>query len=340
VTCDRICATRLMPNVRTCPKGLVFISCGQVTVTEKQLGKDVCALVERLTPYIGYFAENQGSLEAMTKYILANLDKAIGLIAIMHPRGTVTYTDETGEHHQHVRASVWIEQEIAIAAYITQLLGREINLLCYAHRDIVMREGVRAYLPLNPIPFTDDAEIINDLTGRLPSWKATPRPDNVPVVPDARTESARFADEAAQAKQSFLRAIGMELGSLEEQIESLKNAVDTRPPLGARGVSQRHTLALRTSVYSTQLGKLKQVDDPLVLSVMNFYSDLDALQQVVDNTNAAGDAYDVSDAHDGTRGKTTPVLEAAVVVLKKQISTSLTALEKLRGELKSGGYSG
>jgi|SRR5271156_697880 len=178
-----------MPTVPTYPKGLVFISCGQVTLAEKQLGKDVCALVEKLTPYIGYFAENQGSLEALTKYILANLDKAIGLIAIMHPRGSVTYTDETGERHEHVRASVWIEQEIAIAAYITQLLGREINILCYAHRDIILkREGMRAYLPLNPIPFTDDAEIISDLTARLPSWKAAPRPPSVPEVLNARIE--------------------------------------------------------------------------------------------------------------------------------------------------------
>ena len=173
-----------MPTVPTYPKGLVFISCGQVTLAEKQLGKDVCALVEKLTPYIGYFAENQGSLEALTKYILANLDKAIGLIAIMHPRGSVTYTDETGERHEHVRASVWIEQEIAIAAYITQLLGREINILCYAHRDIILkREGMRAYLPLNPIPFTDGAEIISDLTDRLPRWKPTPRPSSSPEVP-------------------------------------------------------------------------------------------------------------------------------------------------------------
>ncbi len=174
-----------MPTVRTYPKGLVFISCGQLTVAEKQLGKDVCARIERLIPHIGCSAGKQGSLEALTKYILANLDEAVGLIAIMHPRGTVTYTAETGEQHQHIRASVWIEQEIAIAAHITQLRGREINIPCYAHRNIIIkREGMRAYLPLNPIPFTDDAEIISDLTARLPSWKATPRLPCVPDVPD------------------------------------------------------------------------------------------------------------------------------------------------------------
>jgi hypothetical protein len=205
-----------MPTVRTFPKGLVFISCGQVTVAEKQLGKDVCALVERLTPHIGYFAENQGSLEALTKYILANLDEAIGLIAIMHPRGTVAYTDETGEQHQHVRASVWIEQEIAVAAYITQLLGRDINVLCYAHRDI-KREGIRENLPLNPIPFTDNEEIIRDLTVRLPSWKATPRTPSVSEVLNARieiqqTNSATFLFRFTNRESSeiFVREVELE----------------------------------------------------------------------------------------------------------------------------------
>ena len=151
-------------------------------------------------------------------------------------------------------------------------------------------------------------------------------------------EAARVADEAARIKPSFLRAIGMELDALAEQINSLKSAVDTRPPTGPRGVSPHHTLALRTSVFSTQLGKLRQVDDPLVLSVIHFYSDLGALQQAVDNTNAASDAYSLSDAHDQTRGKTTPMLETAVALLKNQISTSLASLEKLRDQLRSGGY--
>lgn len=68
--------------------GLIFVSCGQVADEEKKLGRDVCDLVRELTPHEPYFAENQNSLDALTKNILGSLDNAVALIAIMHPRGT------------------------------------------------------------------------------------------------------------------------------------------------------------------------------------------------------------------------------------------------------------
>jgi hypothetical protein len=39
----------------------VFISCGQSTDKERELGQRVCALVEKLTPFEGYFAQNQST---------------------------------------------------------------------------------------------------------------------------------------------------------------------------------------------------------------------------------------------------------------------------------------
>jgi len=71
--------------------GVIFISCGQYSVQEKKLGEEVCALVREITPHRPFFAENQNSLEAFTKNILGALDDAVGLIAIMHPRGRVKF---------------------------------------------------------------------------------------------------------------------------------------------------------------------------------------------------------------------------------------------------------
>jgi hypothetical protein len=87
----------------------------------------------------------------------------------MHPRGTVT--DEKGD--ATVRASVWIEQEIAMAALVQQLVRREKNDLkvaAYVHYSIKM-EGIRTLLHLNPIPFEKDEFILADLRARLPEWK-------------------------------------------------------------------------------------------------------------------------------------------------------------------------
>lgn len=48
-------------------------------------------LVRELTPYEPYFAENQSSLQGLTQNVLGALSRSVGLIAIMHPRGTVTF---------------------------------------------------------------------------------------------------------------------------------------------------------------------------------------------------------------------------------------------------------
>jgi hypothetical protein len=149
--------------------GLIFVSCGQVTEEEKTLGKQVCDLVRELTPHEPFFAKDQNSLEALTKNILASLDDAVGLIAIMHPRGIVTFPDK----NQWIRASVWIEQEIAIAAYITQILRRPLKIAPYIHQDI-HREGMQDQLLLNAVRFTADSDVLDHLRAFLPSWRDLP----------------------------------------------------------------------------------------------------------------------------------------------------------------------
>lgn len=146
-------------------KELVFISCGQATQEEKRLGSEVCQLVSELTQYRPYFAENQASLEGLTQNILGNLNRAIGLIAIMHPRGVVRLHDGT----EGIRGSVWIEQELAIAAFIEQVLNRKIKVAAYIHKDI-RREGMRDQLLLSPIRFSTDSDVVEHLRNVLPDW--------------------------------------------------------------------------------------------------------------------------------------------------------------------------
>lgn len=167
-------------------RGLIFVSCGQVTDAERALGKQVCGLVHEMTPHEPYFAENQNSLEALTRNILGSLDDAVGLIAIMHPRGVVTFPD----NHQEVRASVWIEQEIAIAAYMTQILKRPLRIAPYIHRSI-RREGMRDQLLLNAVPFTDDSEVLTHLCDVLPSWKDLPASLKISATPKVRVALKR-----------------------------------------------------------------------------------------------------------------------------------------------------
>lgn len=155
--------------------GLIFVSCGQLTVEERELGSAVCHLISSLTPHTPYFAELQTSLHGLTKNILESLEKAVGIVAIMHPRGTVMYVDHDGQPRQHLRASVWIEQELAIAAFLTQVAKQPLKVQAFIHADI-HREGMRDHLHLNPLSFREDSEVLDRLTHVLEDWRDIPIP--------------------------------------------------------------------------------------------------------------------------------------------------------------------
>jgi hypothetical protein len=144
----------------------VFISCGQYTEEERDLGRRVCNVVAECTPFQGYFAENQTTLKALSENVLARLYDSVGLIAIMHHRGTVETPDGS-----LVRGSVWIEQEIAIAALMEQILRRPLHVAFFLQRGIGL-EGIRQQLQLNPFVFTIADEVIDRLRELLPSWTA------------------------------------------------------------------------------------------------------------------------------------------------------------------------
>jgi hypothetical protein len=141
----------------------VFISCGQYTEEERDLGKRARNLVEQHTPYEGYFAETQTTLKALSENILRRLYESVGLIVIMHHRGKI-------EGYKTIRASVWIEQEVAIATLMEQVLGRPLYVALFVQKGIAI-EGIRQQIQLNPIEFTNREDVISALQKILPTWK-------------------------------------------------------------------------------------------------------------------------------------------------------------------------
>lgn len=146
-------------------KEIIFISCGQQTEQEKELGEKIQELVREFTPFDPYYAEYQSSLEGLTKNIFAALHCCVGFVAVMHHRGQV---DPPGNV---MRASVWVEQEIAIAAFIRAILGRDIQVAAFTEKGIAL-EGVRKQLLLNPKEFTISKDVIEHLRSILPTWQA------------------------------------------------------------------------------------------------------------------------------------------------------------------------
>lgn len=140
----------------------VFISCGQHAPEERELGKQVCEMVAQYTPFEGYFAENQTTLKALSENVLGRLYESVGLIVIMHHRGKIEGWDIT-------RASVWIEQEVAIATLMEQILRRPLHVALFVQHGTAI-EGVRQQLQLNAVPFTTGEEVIARLRELLPTW--------------------------------------------------------------------------------------------------------------------------------------------------------------------------
>lgn len=146
-------------------KDIVFISCGQFTEEERTLGVAVVSLVKELTPFEPYFAEEQSSFEGLTQHVFNALNRCVGFVGIMHHRGIVSTPNGS-----RVRASVWIEQEIAVAAFLNETLGRQISVAAYMQEGIAL-EGVREKLLLNPKTFTTNDNVLDHLRMILPMWR-------------------------------------------------------------------------------------------------------------------------------------------------------------------------
>jgi hypothetical protein len=145
----------------------IFISCGQYTEPEKRLGKEIAQLVRTHTTLEPFLAEEVQDLNGLDANILAALRDCVAFITVLHPRGKITRPDGT----VLTRASIWIEQEIAIATYIQRAENRTLPIIVFKHQS-VDREGIRDLLHLNPIEFNNDAEVLAELPKRLESWNS------------------------------------------------------------------------------------------------------------------------------------------------------------------------
>lgn len=142
----------------------VFISCGQQSAEEVALGKAIAQATKTQTGIDGYFAEDQHSLDGLTRNIFNAIHSASAFIAVIHRR------DKLQTDLSEYRGSVWIEQEIAIAAFLVQSLGLRIPARVYVQAG-VRREGVRGYIHLNPIEFESNEDVINNLQMFWPEIK-------------------------------------------------------------------------------------------------------------------------------------------------------------------------
>lgn len=170
-------------------KPFIFVSCGQYSDAEKSLGKAIVETVKSVTGLDAFFAEEVQDLNGLDTNILAALRDCAAFITVMHPRGTIIRPDGSG----HIRASVWIEQEIAVATYIQRVEKRTLPVIAFIHES-VGREGIRDLLHLNPIPFASEHDVLAALPNLLAHWK------NLKSAP--HSQLARDLTELASRQQT------------------------------------------------------------------------------------------------------------------------------------------
>lgn len=162
----------------------IFISCGQYTIAEKELGKAISKMVKELTGFEPFFAEEVQDLNGLDANILAALHDCAAFITILHPRGVI---DRPGNQQPLVRASVWIEQEVAIATYIQRVEGRKIPIIAFRHKAVGL-EGIRALIHLNPTEFTEESEILLALPERLSELRPSVKPIRLEIKSGGTTK--------------------------------------------------------------------------------------------------------------------------------------------------------
>ena len=137
-------------------KKLIFISCGQLTKEEKEIGLKVKRLIDKEAGFKGYFAQAVQSLDGLTTNIFDALLSCSGLVVFLHKRGKVSF--DNGEIWGN-RSSVWVNQEVAMLAFRAYI--QKIKIPIIAFQDDVKIEGAMTGLIVNPQPFSSDRSVLS-----------------------------------------------------------------------------------------------------------------------------------------------------------------------------------
>jgi hypothetical protein len=138
-----------------------------------------------------------------------------------------------------------------------------------------------------------------------------------------RRKAAARLLSSEEGKEVFCPCDRDGTGALSAQLDvflrEVKNARDRVEFRGATG--PQFAGALRTSVFASQLSKLRDVDNALLIEIIHFYADLGTLEQIIEGVNDASAEYTRADAHSGQKDDIRPRLLSSLRVLEEQISS-------------------
>jgi hypothetical protein len=140
--------------------------------------------------------------------------------------------------------------------------------------------------------------------------------------------------KAKRAKDSFLVAVGMELDALDDQLDASLDQVKDAADRFRGGKPPQFAPTFRTTIFTSQVGKLRDVDDPLLIEVAHFYSDFGTLERIFEGANHLGREFSNTVTLSAQRDAIGASLESALMALQVSIKEHAARLRELRAKLQ------
>jgi hypothetical protein len=125
---------------------LIFVSCGQLTPTEKRLARLVQDEIDSHTGFRAYSADRVQSLTALCDHVFDALRRCAGAVVLIHAR-------EGG------RSSMWVNQELAILAYRRFFESADIPIIAFKDNSVTL-EGAMSTLIVNANPLGNEQTVV------------------------------------------------------------------------------------------------------------------------------------------------------------------------------------
>jgi carboxylesterase type B len=139
--------------------------------------------------------------------------------------------------------------------------------------------------------------------------------------------------QAKKRKQAFLRAVGMELEALTDQLNASLREVDaSQDRLQAFGTGPYIVGTVRIIVFTSQLGKLRDVDDPVIMEVIKLYSDLGIVEKILESVNEHGKIYNATTS-DVQKSVARSRVNSTLLVFKEEAGKFLARIQTVRSKL-------
>jgi hypothetical protein len=137
---------------------------------------------------------------------------------------------------------------------------------------------------------------------------------------------------AKRDKVAFINSVATELDALNAQLLSslLEIQSSTARVKGNGDSAPQFAATMRTLVFTSQLSKLRNIDDPLLLKIVRFYSDLGTLQQIWELVNDQCAQFNRADISSGERDRIKPRVMSGLQVLEERLSSTISEIRKLR----------